>query len=150
MSKELVFLCTLLLVIFLVATVFKMNMPRTTKKLKKGDYQVVVVVNKDLEMSKGKVLSQFGHAIDALHEKLKDNPKLVEVWRNSGSAKIAVKGTQDDLNKVHFEAKKRNILYVKIHDAGKTQVRPGSNTVIVVGPATKDDLEPVTGNLKLY
>lgn len=114
------------------------------------EYQVVVVVNKDLDMSKGKILSQFGHAIDALHEKFKDSPGIVKAWRNSGSAKIAVKGSQDDINRVYDEAKKAKILYVRIYDAGRTQVKPGSNTVIVVGPATKKELKNITGMLKLY
>lgn len=119
-------------------------------QLEKGDYQVVVVVNRDLDMSKGKVLSQFGHAIDALHEKLVDYPELVNEWRKCGSAKIAVKGTQDELNKIYNDCKIKGLLCVRIFDAGRTQVKAGSNTVIVVGPATKKQLEHITGHLQLY
>lgn len=125
---------------------------RKGKKIKApdGEYQVVVVVNKDLNMSKGKTLSQFGHAIDLLHEKIKDFPELEEIWRNCGSAKIALRGTQDDLNKVYYDAKKHGVLYGRIYDAGRTQVKSGSNTAIFVGPASKEMLEPITGYLKLY
>lgn len=119
-------------------------------KVRDGDHQVVVVVNRDLHMSKGKVLSQFGHGIDSLHEKLKDHPELAKAWRSNGSAKIALKGTQDEINKICHDSKDMGLLYVRIFDAGRTQVKPGSNTVIVVGPATKQELEPVTGHLSLY
>lgn len=129
--------------------------PRLLRRVRKvrageGEYQVVVVVNRDLGMSKGKVLSQFGHAIDSLHERLKDYPGLVQAWRSNGSAKIALKGTQEDLNKTYHDAKTQGIPYVRIFDAGKTQVKAGSNTVVVLGPATKEQLQPVTGYLQLY
>lgn len=115
-----------------------------------GDYQVVAIINKDLKMEKGKILSQFGHGIDALHEELRSRPSLENAWRRSGSAKIVVKGTQDDLNNIHFLARKIGIPFVRIYDAGRTQVRAGSNTVVVVGPATKEALKDVTGHLQLY
>lgn len=115
-----------------------------------GDYKVVVIINKDLEMSKGKILSQFGHAIDALHEKLLENQNLAKIWRNSGSAKIAVKGTTEDMVRIYNEAKKEGIVYVKIFDAGRTQVNPGSFTVMAIGPASKQKIDNITGSLKLY
>jgi PTH2 family peptidyl-tRNA hydrolase len=136
----------------LLSYVVYLKMPKRTRRIKvrEGDYQVVVVVNRDLHMTKGKVLSQFGHGIDSLHERLEDHPDLVKAWRNSGSAKIALRGTQDDLNRICHDSKSMGLLYVRIFDAGRTQVKPGSNTVIVVGPATKQELEPVTGHLSLY
>jgi PTH2 family peptidyl-tRNA hydrolase len=141
-----------IIIVLLLSYIVSQRKPKKMNKIKikDGDYQVTVIVNKDLKMNKGKVLSQFGHAIDSLHEKFKDHPELVKAWRNNGSAKIALKGTQDDLNKIYFDAKKANILYVRIFDAGLTQVKPGSNTVIVVGPATKKELEQITGHLPLY
>lgn len=140
------------LCILLVAYIVYLKCPMPIQKAvyKNGDYQIVVVVNKDLGMSKGKVLSQFGHAIDAMNEKLVQYPGLVDVWRRNGSAKIALKGTQEDLNRVYYEARDRGLLYARIHDAGRTQIKAGSNTVIAVGPATKEELEPVTGYLSLY
>ena len=144
-----------LLIVILNFLLFYIFFHKTSKKshkikLEKGEYQVVVVINKDLKMSKGKVLSQFGHAIDALHEKLQEYPELVEIWRNSGSAKIALKGSQEDFKKIIEECKNRNFIFTRIYDAGRTQVTPGSNTVIAVGPATKKQLEDVTGHLSLY
>lgn len=140
------------LVIALSFYIVYLKTPKRANKIeiREGNYQVVVVVNKDLGMSKGKTLSQFGHAIDSLHEKLQDHPDLVEVWRNSGSAKIILKGTQDDLNRIYNQVKKTNVVYARVFDAGRTQIKAGSYTVIAVGPATKEDLDPITGQLSLY
>ena len=38
------------------------------------EYEVVVVINNDLKMKKGKILSQFGHAIDQVLV-LRDPPR---------------------------------------------------------------------------
>ncbi len=143
-------ICAIWYILFLRKSLKPVKTKGKSVKIEKGDYQVVVVVNKDLNMSKGKVLSQFGHAIDALHEKFEGQEDLVKAWRNSGSAKIALKGTQDDLNKIYNDCKGGNLIYVKICDAGRTQVKSGSNTVIAVGPATKKQLEHITGHLQLY
>lgn len=148
--KTIVLLSLIIIVLSSYIIYLKTEKKPKQVKIKEGDYQVVVVINKDLGMEKGKILSQFGHAIDSLHEKLEKYPDLVEAWRNNGSAKITLKGTQDDLNRIYNQVKESGIVYTRIFDAGRTQVRAGSNTVIAVGPATKKELQPITGHLSLY
>lgn len=143
------------ILILLLAYIFYLKLPlklamNLIKYPLNRDYQVVVVVNHDLHMSKGKVLSQFGHAIDALHDILLGHQTLAKVWRASGSAKIALKGRGEDLEKAYHDAKTLGIPYARIYDAGRTQVKSGSNTVIAIGPATKKELQPITGHLQLY
>lgn len=36
-----------------------------------------------------------------------------------------------------------------VHDAGRTQIPAGSQTVLAIGPAPKSVLDKVTGHLKL-
>lgn len=36
-----------------------------------------------------------------------------------------------------------------VHDAGRTQIAAGSQTVLAIGPAPKSQLDTVTGHLKL-
>lgn len=115
-----------------------------------GDYQMVVIINTDLKMSKGKILSQFGHAIDAAHRHLRKHPELERAWRRSGSAKIALRAPGPRLGEIYDRAKDHNVPRHRIIDAGRTQVPCGSNTCIVLGPSTKPDLEPLTGALPLY
>lgn len=37
-----------------------------------------------------------------------------------------------------------------IQDAGRTQIAPGSRTVLGVGPGPADLIDQITGHLKLY
>lgn len=48
------------------------------------------------------------------------------------------------------DAKEAGILVSIIRDAGHTQVEPDTRTVVAFGPAPKDELDRVTGHLKLY
>ncbi|KAI5179874.1 peptidyl-tRNA hydrolase, PTH2 family, partial [Pancytospora epiphaga] len=70
----------------------KKKSSKSVSAFPEGEYQMVVIINTDFKMSKGKVLSQFGHAIDAAHRQLRKNLDLEHAWRKSGSAKIALKG----------------------------------------------------------
>jgi PTH2 family peptidyl-tRNA hydrolase len=36
-----------------------------------------------------------------------------------------------------------------VHDAGRTQIPAGSQTVLAIGPAPKSALDKITGHLKL-
>ncbi len=36
-----------------------------------------------------------------------------------------------------------------VHDAGRTQIAAGSQTVLAIGPAPKSDIDKVTGSLRL-
>ena len=36
-----------------------------------------------------------------------------------------------------------------VHDAGRTQIAAGSQTVLAIGPAPKGDIDKLTGHLSL-
>lgn len=136
--------------LFMYIVVLKTSVRKRKIRVREGNYQVVIVVNRDLKMSPGKAFSQVGHAVDGMHEVLVEYPDLMRAWRRSGSAKIVVRGTQNDLQKVYLDAREAGLLHRRVFDAGRTQVAPGSYTCVLVGPATKEELEPVTGHLSLY
>lgn len=115
-----------------------------------GFYQLACVVNSSLGMSKGKVLSQFGHAIEGILDVMEEHPERRSMWRRSGHAKIALRGTQSDIDQIHYVVKAERLPFYRVHDAGKTQVPSGSCTCIIVGPASKEELASITGHLKLY
>ena len=46
-------------------------------------------------------------------------------------------------------ARAEGLLVSLIQDAGRTQVAPGSRTVLGVGPGPNDKIDKVTGHLKL-
>nr|XP_026488846.1 peptidyl-tRNA hydrolase 2, mitochondrial-like isoform X2 [Vanessa tameamea] len=127
----------------------------TSKAIKKfasnSEYKLVLVVRTDLNMGKGKIAAQCGHAAVGAYEKaLKRDPDGLKLWRLTGQAKIALKtDSVDEIKQIADNAKKMGLVTSLIRDAGRTQIAPNSITVLGVGPAPKDVIDKVTGHLKL-
>ena len=121
------------------------------------EYRLVFVVNTDLKMGKGKVISQCMHGLDGIYERLDEMKNnmfgkiLIKKWRMSGSAKIVLKASGEEIQKIEESLREsKNLIYYSVCDAGRTQVEPGSNTVIAIGPGPKEEIEKYTKDLKLY
>ncbi|KAL9981200.1 hypothetical protein ACROYT_G009871 [Oculina patagonica] len=117
-----------------------------------GEYKMVLVVRQDLGMGKGKVAAQCCHAAVGLCRQLeKSNPKLLHQWEQTACAKVVVKAP-DESTLVDLTRKGRalGLETCLIRDAGRTQIAPGSKTVLGVGPGPVDLVDKVTGHLKLY
>lgn len=112
---------------------------------------MVLVVRNDLNMTKGKIMSQCCHAaVGAFEEAQKTDPSSVKIWQNTGQAKVAVKSNSlDEVNKIAEDSEKLGIVIFKVVDDGKTQVVPDTLTCLGVGPAPKDIIDKITGHLKL-
>ncbi|KAM0792874.1 hypothetical protein ACM66B_002637 [Microbotryomycetes sp. NB124-2] len=113
--------------------------------------KLVLVVRTDLGMTKGKIAAQCGHATLACYKSMiKSNPDVVRHWERTGQAKVAVKcESEDDLLMLQATAKSLGVCARSIQDAGRTQVEPGSTTVLGIGPAPVRVVNQVTGHLKL-
>ncbi|KAI1095489.1 PTH2-domain-containing protein [Rostrohypoxylon terebratum] len=121
--------------------------------------KLVLVVRTDLGMTKGKIAAQCSHATLACYKTLTKaasrNPsspeaKLLQRWERRGQAKIAVQvKSEDELLELMGKARSLGITSEVIQDAGRTQIDPGSLTVLGVGPAPKSLVDQVTGGLKL-
>lgn len=108
-------------------------------------------------MGKGKVAAQCSHAtLAAYKESLERNPKYVNDWETFGQAKITVKIDSEEqmysilklrssiffhviiktLLRVELQkhARSLGLAAVIIRDAGRTQIAPGSKTVLGIGP----------------
>ena len=115
-------------------------------------YKMVFVVNLELKMSPGKIAAQVGHATLGLYKFLLSQQEQrhgVELWEERGSKKVILRGKDVrqmlDLKKKAYELHIANIM---VHDAGKTEVEPGSLTVFALfGKST--EVDKVTGNLTL-
>lgn len=57
---------------------------------------------------------------------------------------------QQELLELAKRSKEMHLITSVIKDAGRTQISPGSRTVLGVGPATGKDVNEITGHLKLY
>ncbi|MGN0098230.1 MAG: peptidyl-tRNA hydrolase Pth2 [Candidatus Methanomethylophilaceae archaeon] len=115
------------------------------------EYKLVVLVRNDLKMGKGKIAAQVGHAaVDcALYAEKKDK-KAFDAWYNGGQAKVVLKvDSLEELTKYMQEARSYGLHTSMITDAGRTQIEPGSVTCVGIGPASKSDIDKVTGDLKM-
>ena len=115
------------------------------------NYKMCIVVRVDLGMSTGKMIAQACHAaVGASEMAKKDNHKAWRSWRDEGAKKVALKAESlEELQDLAVKAKDMDITYVLIHDAGHTEVAPGTVTVLGLGPDRSDRLDKITGSLPL-
>jgi PTH2 family peptidyl-tRNA hydrolase len=115
-----------------------------------GEIKQVIVVRTDLEMGKGKIAAQVGHAcvLGAEHVR-KSHPEWFEEWWY-GQEKVVVKVSGiKELQEVKRHAIDLNLPWSEVSDAGHTQLAPGTTTCISIGPAPENLIDKVTGDLKL-
>jgi len=110
----------------------------------------VIVVRTDLDMGKGKIAAQVGHAcvLGAEHVR-KSNPDWFSVWW-TGQEKIVLKvANLKKLEQVKQDAIEFNLPWSEVTDAGHTQIASGTTTCISIGPAPEEKIDKITGDLKL-
>ncbi|WWC91882.1 peptidyl-tRNA hydrolase [Kwoniella dendrophila CBS 6074] len=122
-----------------------------TKFSSSEEMKLILVVNDELKMTKGKIAAQAGHATLACALTLKEaNPRLFRAWQNQGQPKIALRcANTEELEILAAQARSLNLCARTIRDAGRTQVAPGSKTVVGIGPGPARLINTVTGKLKL-
>ncbi len=115
------------------------------------EYKQVVIVRKDLRMSKGKLAAQVAHAaVDAALKTLKVRPEWVYSWIEQGQKKVVLASTSEsELLKIYEEFSKLGLPTSLIYDAGRTELPPNTLTALGVGPAPSSLVDRVVGNLKL-
>ena len=115
-----------------------------------SDIKQVIVVRTDLDMGKGKIAAQVGHACVLGAENVrKSHPDWFAEWWK-GQEKIVVKiPNLKELENVKKHAIDLNLPWSEVTDAGHTQIAPGTTTCISIGPAPEDLIDKVTCDLKL-
>ena len=123
----------------------------TPEALLTKPHKMVLVVRQDLKMGKGKIAAQCSHAtLGCYKAALKNHKMAIKSWELNGQPKIAVKcQTEEQLLALRDHAQSLKIPFSLIRDAGRTQIAPGSKTVLGVGPAPEDAVDKITGHLKL-
>lgn len=109
----------------------------------------VILIRKDLKMSAGKVAAQAAHAsVDAV---LKSNKKLLNNWRKAGMKKITLRvDSKEELQKYYDIALKYDLTASLITDAGHTEISPGTQTCVAIGPEPEVKIDEITSELKPY
>lgn len=135
----------------------------------------VIVLRKDLNMTKGKMVAQGSHAsLDVIlslmngGEPLKNKPPIIEDgkytlkleveigscldnWLRGMYTKICV-GTQgeEELITIYEQAVAMGLPATLITDSGLTMFHGvKTKTAVAIGPASCDDIDLITGHLKL-
>lgn len=138
-----------------------------------SDYECkqVIVMRKDLNMRKGKMIAQGAHASMAvllnLMKKYKDNTTAlgktdnwmlaapedgpISAWLKGRFAKIVVSvDSEADLLALYEQAKTAKLPCSLITDAGFTEFNGvPTNTCIAIGPWERTEIDKLTGHLKL-
>ena len=117
-----------------------------------GPIKMVLCVRNDLKMGKGKIAAQCCHAAVSAYKKAKTNcSEILDSWENDeGSRKIAVKiKDEEELLTTYAIAKSLGLVAAVIQDAGRTQIDPGTKTVVAIGPGPEHLIDQVTKKFPL-
>jgi PTH2 family peptidyl-tRNA hydrolase len=126
------------------------------------EHKQVIVMRKDLNMRKGKLVAQGAHASMGaiLGQCKKDGDKLVldlndermAPWLTGRFKKICVYvNTEQELLDVHEAAKAAGLISSLIVDAGLTEFNGvPTKTAVAVGPDREDRIDAVCKHLPLY
>lgn len=127
----------------------------------------VIVVRKDLNMRKGKLVSQGAHAsLSIFFNLMKQNPNskpadghfeldinnpYIINWINGHFTKICVYvNSEQELLDIHQKALIEGLPCSLIKDAGFTEFKEPTLTAVAIGPDDPDKIDLITGQLPLY
>jgi PTH2 family peptidyl-tRNA hydrolase len=115
------------------------------------DFKQVIVVRRDLKMSKGKTCVQVAHAsVSSLEEARRSRPDWVERWFQQCQKKVALEvQSLEELLTLERRARELDLPCYLVSDAGLTELEPGTITTLGIGPAPSSLIDKVTGHLKL-
>jgi peptidyl-tRNA hydrolase, PTH2 family len=108
----------------------------------------VIVVNEELKLPRGKLAAQVAHA--ALAAFLEATREAQRRWLADGMPKVVVRCESEvELLALQAQAEQAAVPVAAIRDAGHTVVEAGTLTCIGFGPASREQLDAITGALKL-
>lgn len=121
----------------------------------------VIVIRKDLNMRKGKMIAQGAHAsmkvlLDKNESKNRDRLEIpisedIADWVFGNFRKIVVYvNSEQELLNIYNKAKDKNLICSIIEDNGLTEFNGiPTLTAVAIGPANEDSINEITGNLPL-
>ena len=108
----------------------------------------VIVLRKDLNMRKGKMVAQGAHA--CLYSYLKTPADVLDAWKSERQRKICVGvDSEEALLGIYKQAEEAGLPCTLILDAGLTEFKKPTHTAVGIGPASDQEIDRITGNLKL-
>ena len=110
----------------------------------------VIILRKDLNMRKGKMVAQGAHAsMAAILKEL--NNEYVVTWLDNSFTKVCVSvNSEQELLDIYNSSNTFGIPCALIRDNGKTEFNNiPTYTAVAVGPAPSNIIDNITGHLKL-
>lgn len=109
----------------------------------------VIILRKDLNMRKGKMVAQGSHAsLKATLDNIES--KDVNKWLANGMKKICVScRSEQELRDLHNKALAAKLPCSIILDAGHTEFNGPTLTAVAIGPAPEAEVDKITKELKL-
>lgn len=112
------------------------------------EFKQVIVVRKDLKLSKGKLAVQVAHASIGAYEK--SGIEARKEWEKQGGKKVVLfVADLKELLRIKEGAKQYDLPCTLIRDAGRTEVPSGTVTAVGIGPCESRVVDRITGNLKM-
>lgn len=114
-------------------------------------HKMVIVTRKDLKLSAGKLGAQIAHAaVTCALQCQESDPRTFKTWIREGQKKVVVKVPEEkEFYFLKDEAEALKLPTAVIHDAGHTEVDPGTVTVLGIGPGANEKIDRITGKLPL-
>ncbi|EDR21542.1 peptidyl-tRNA hydrolase 2, mitochondrial precursor, putative [Entamoeba dispar SAW760] len=115
------------------------------------EYKMVLCVRNDIPMSVGKKCSQCAHAaVGCFQKAMEVSPECIIEWESQGAKKVVVKiESVKEFEMMKQTCEELGVLYYEVVDAGKTEISPGTITVLGVGPGPTVLIDVVTGDKQL-
>lgn len=119
-----------------------------------GTIKQVLVFRHDLKYRLGKKIAQGAHA-SGMFERLAwlegiPPNSLQQQWIVEGQTKIVVRvDSETELFDIFKQAKQAGLTVHLITDAGLTEFKEPTNTCLAIGPNKTEDIDKITGHLKL-
>ncbi len=114
-------------------------------------WKMVIVARRDLELSKGKLAAQVGHAaVECVLKAQKYAKDDLADWLGHGAMKAVVKvPNEKEFYPLKQAAERAGLCTALITDAGHTEIPAGTVTVLGIGPGPEALVDKVTGHLGL-
>ena len=115
------------------------------------EIKLVLCVRQDIQMSEGKKCAQCSHAsIGCYQIALQQNTTLLLQWNLTGAKTVVLKiDSLELMNTIRETCNYLQLINYSVCDAGRTEVSPGTYTVIGIGPGPASLIDAITGDLKL-
>jgi PTH2 family peptidyl-tRNA hydrolase len=114
------------------------------------DYKQAILIRTDLKMGKGKIAAQASHAsIGAAFKVMNKKPEAFREWFSTMTKIVLKVKDEKELFDYVKKADREHVVYDVVHDAGRTQVEPGTVTALAIGPDSEEKIDSIVNKLKL-